>query len=48
MSQPLARTPKGCWGTPSDAAPAVLSLASPASRFITGQTLAVDGGYSIS
>ncbi len=35
------------WGTPEDVAPAVLFLASPAARFITGQTLAIDGGYSI-
>ncbi len=43
----LARTPLGRWGTPEDIAPVVLFLASPAARFITGQTLAVDGGYSI-
>jgi NAD(P)-dependent dehydrogenase (short-subunit alcohol dehydrogenase family) len=45
--QHLARTPLGRWGTPEDIAPVVLFLASPAARFITGQTLAVDGGYSI-
>jgi NAD(P)-dependent dehydrogenase (short-subunit alcohol dehydrogenase family) len=43
----LERTPMGRWGTPADIAPAVLFLASPAARFITGQTLAVDGGYSV-
>jgi NAD(P)-dependent dehydrogenase (short-subunit alcohol dehydrogenase family) len=42
----MARTPMGRWGTPEDVAPAYLFLASPAAKFITGQTLCVDGGYS--
>jgi NAD(P)-dependent dehydrogenase (short-subunit alcohol dehydrogenase family) len=42
----IERTPLRRWGTPEDIAPAVLFLASPAARFITGQTLNVDGGYS--
>ena len=37
-------TPLGRVGTPEDVAGAVLFFASPAARFITGQTLWVDGG----
>lgn len=43
----MDRTPMGRWGTPRDVSPAILFLASPAARFITGQTLPVDGGYSV-
>lgn len=43
----LDRTPMGRWGLPEDVAPAILFLASSAAAFITGQTLPVDGGYSI-
>jgi NAD(P)-dependent dehydrogenase (short-subunit alcohol dehydrogenase family) len=41
------RTPMGRWGLPADIAGPILFLASPASGFMTGTTLAIDGGYSI-
>ncbi|MDQ6433851.1 SDR family NAD(P)-dependent oxidoreductase [Mesorhizobium sp. LHD-90] len=43
----LARTPLKRWGKPADVAGAVLFLCSPVASFITGSTLVVDGGYSI-
>lgn len=44
----LSRTPLGRLGDPGDIASAVLFLSSPAASWITGQTLAVDGGFTVS
>ena len=41
----LDRIPAGRWGTPEDLAGAVVFLASPASSYMHGFTLAVDGGW---
>ncbi len=43
----LARTPLGRLGVPADIANAILFLTSPAASWITGQTLYVDGGYTV-
>lgn len=43
----VARTPAGRWGVPDDLAGAAVFLASPASDFVTGVDLFVDGGYAI-
>ena len=43
----LARVPMGRWGTPEDVAGAYLFLASEEACFVTGQTLCVDGGFSV-
>ncbi len=42
----LARTPAGRWGTGDDFEGITAFLASPASDFVTGTAIAVDGGYS--
>lgn len=42
-----ARTPAGRWGDPRDFYGTAVFLASPASDFVTGVALPVDGGYSI-
>ena len=42
----VKRTPLRRLGQPEDIAGALVFLASPAARFVTGQTLYVDGGYS--
>ena len=44
-SQILARIPAGRWGEPEDIAGAAVFLASPASDYITGEVLVVDGGW---
>ncbi|MBV8537697.1 MAG: glucose 1-dehydrogenase [Alphaproteobacteria bacterium] len=42
----LARTPAGRWGEPNDFAGIAVFLASPASDFVTGAAIPVDGGFS--
>jgi 2-dehydro-3-deoxy-D-gluconate 5-dehydrogenase len=41
----LGRVPAGRWGTPEDLAGAFVYLCSPASSFVTGEILTVDGGW---
>ena len=43
----VARQPMGRLGTPNEIAAAALYLASDESAFVTGQTLVIDGGWSI-
>jgi NAD(P)-dependent dehydrogenase (short-subunit alcohol dehydrogenase family) len=41
----LARIPAGRWGMPADLQGAVVFLASEASAYVNGFTVAVDGGW---
>jgi 2-deoxy-D-gluconate 3-dehydrogenase len=43
----LARTPAARWGAIGDFAGIAVFLASPASDFVTGTAIPVDGGYSV-
>lgn len=43
--QILERIPSGRWGQPEDIAGAAVFLAAPASDYVTGHILAVDGGW---
>jgi NAD(P)-dependent dehydrogenase (short-subunit alcohol dehydrogenase family) len=42
----LAQIPLGRWGDPAELGPAVVFLASEASSFMTGASIAIDGGYT--
>ena len=43
----LRRTPAGRWGEPKDLSGIAVFLCAPASDFITGTAIPVDGGYSV-
>ena len=43
----LGRTPAARWGTPADLVGPAVWLASPASAFVNGQTIFVDGGMTV-
>jgi 2-dehydro-3-deoxy-D-gluconate 5-dehydrogenase len=43
----LARTPTARWGVPDDLSGVAVFLGGPASDFVTGTAIPVDGGYSI-
>jgi NAD(P)-dependent dehydrogenase (short-subunit alcohol dehydrogenase family) len=47
LAPTLTRTPLNRVGDPEDVAGAVLFLSSQAARHMTGQTMVVDGGYSV-
>lgn len=42
----VAQIPLGRWGEPAEIEGAIVYLASPASSFVTGAALAIDGGYT--
>ncbi|HMO67215.1 MAG TPA: SDR family oxidoreductase, partial [Novosphingobium sp.] len=47
LAAALAFPPMGRIGEPEDIAGAAVFLASPASRYVTGQTIVVDGGATV-
>jgi tropinone reductase I len=47
LEEVLGRTPMGRIGEPEEVAAAALFLSLPCASFITGQCLAVDGGFSV-
>jgi NAD(P)-dependent dehydrogenase (short-subunit alcohol dehydrogenase family) len=47
VSNTVSRTPVRRWGVPADMGPAAVFLADPTNAFHTGDTIVVDGGYTI-
>jgi NAD(P)-dependent dehydrogenase (short-subunit alcohol dehydrogenase family) len=47
VNNTVGRTPVRRWGTPDDLGPAAVFLADPSATFHTGDTLVVDGGYTV-
>ncbi|MDQ4140366.1 MAG: SDR family oxidoreductase, partial [Bacteroidota bacterium] len=47
LNDVLSRTPMGRVGEPSEVAAAAAFLCMPAASYITGQCLAIDGGFSV-
>ena len=48
MNSPGWHTPAGRWGDPREIVGAAVLLAARASDYMTGSTVVVDGGYSVS
>lgn len=47
MARLMQATPMARLGEPRDVAETVMWLCSPAARFVTGQAIAVDGGFTV-